>query len=103
MNVVIGKFYVYLLCNRNRNVVYIGCTGDLKKRIYFHKKQLIPGFTKKYNVDQLVYFEEFCTIEESLARKKQIKSYRREKKNQLIQKMNPTWVDLYDKDKINIE
>lgn len=65
--------------------------------MHFHKKRLISGFTKKYNVDQLIYYEEFCTTEEALAREKQIKNYRREKKNQLIQRVNPTWADLYEK------
>lgn len=85
------KSYVYILSNRHRNVVYVGSTDDLKKRVYFHKNRLIPGFTKKYNVDQLVYFEQFNSTEDALIREKQIKGYRREKKNQLIEKMNPDW------------
>lgn len=91
-----SKSYVYILCNRRRNVVYIGCTDDLKRRIYFHKKRLIPGFTKKYNVDRLVYFEEISSQDEALKREAQIKKYRREKKDQLVQKMNPEWTDLYE-------
>ena len=89
------KSFVYILCNRHRNVLYIGATDDLRKRIYFHKKRLIAGFTKKYNVDRLVYFEQHDNSEASLARERQLKGYRREKKIQLIQKMNPNWDDLY--------
>ena len=88
--------YVYILVNRHKNVIYVGSTEDLKKRIYFHKKRLIPGFTKKYNVNILVYFEEFEAPQQSLIREKQIKKYRREKKIALIQNTNPDWNDLYD-------
>lgn len=91
-----SKSYVYILCNRNRNVIYVGCTEDLKKRIYFHKKRLIPGFTKKYNVDRLVYFEKHNSKVDALHREVQIKKYRREKKENLIQKINPNWIDLYE-------
>ena len=87
---------IYIICNKRRNVAYVGSTDNLKKRIYFHKKRLIPGFTKKYNVDQLVYFELLNTHEQALIREKQIKGYRRAKKNDLIQKMNPKWNDLYE-------
>lgn len=89
MNFVSKKFHVYILCNRHKNVLYVGMTNDLKKRIYFHKKRLISGFTKKYNVDQLVYHEVFSTSEDALARENQIKKYRREKKNNLILQLNP--------------
>lgn len=94
----IGSFksYAYILTNKHRNVVYVGSTNDLRKRIYFHKKRLIPGFTKKYNVDQLVYYECFHSLEEALTREKQIKGYKREKKNNLISEMNPPWADLFD-------
>ena len=90
------KSYVYILSNKGKNVVYVGSTDDLKKRIYFHKKRLIAGFTKKYNVDQLVYFEAFDTAVEAIGREKQIKGYRREKKNLLIRNMNPEWENLYE-------
>ncbi len=71
--------------------MYVGATDDLKKRIYFHKKRLLPGFTKKYNVDQLVYYEIFGSTEKALQREKQIKGFKREKKNRLVEKMNPMW------------
>ena len=95
MNAINQKSYVYILSNKGGNVIYIGSTDDLKKRIYFHKNRLIAGFTKKYNVDKLVYFEEHDSTEEAFIREKQIKGYRREKKNNLIEKMNSTWADLY--------
>ena len=97
MEVIAAKSYVYILCNRHRNVVYVGCTDQLRKRIYFHKKRLIPGFTRRYNVDQLVYYEELDTLENALSREKQIKGYKREKKNLLIHRMNPRWADLFER------
>ena len=95
MDLASTRSFTYILCNRHRNVLYIGVTADLKKLIYFHKKRLIEGFTKKYNVDQLVYFEVHDSIEAALLREKQLKGYRREKKINLIQLMNPDWQDLY--------
>jgi putative endonuclease len=91
-----SKFYVYILSNRHKNVVYIGSTRELRKRISCHKRKLIPGFTEKYNVDQLIHFEEFDSEKEALMREKQLKGYRREKKNLLIHKQNPNWADLYE-------
>ena len=75
-----SKLYVYILCNQNKNVIYIGCTDNLKKRIYLHKKRLISGFTKKYNISRLIYFEIFDSKELALEREIQIKKYRGEKK-----------------------
>ena len=80
MNKLVAKSYVYILCNRHKNVLYVVCTEDLKKRIYFHKKQLNPGFTKKYSVDQLIYFEEHANQDDALVRETQIKKYRRKKR-----------------------
>lgn len=88
--------YVYILCNRHRNVLYIGATNEIKKRIYFHKKRLIDGFTRKYNVDRLVYFEKHNDMDAALVREKQLKGYRRERKVDLIDEMNPDWNDLYE-------
>jgi len=90
------KSFTYILCNRHRNVLYIGATDDLRKRIYFHKNRLIPGFTKRYNVDRLVYFEVHTDMNVALARERQLKGYRREKKIHLIQQFNPKWEDLYE-------
>ena len=83
--------YVYILTNDRLNVMYTGSTGDLKKRIYMHKKHLIDGFTKKYNVTRLVYFETLINIEAAALREKQIKGYNRVKKNNLVAKMNEDW------------
>ena len=88
--------YVYILTNRHKNVIYVGSTDDLKKRVYFHKRGLLPGFTKKYSITSLVYFEALPTTESALNREQQIKKYRREKKDRLIQDLNPSWIDLFD-------
>lgn len=87
-------YYVYLLTNKNHNVMYVGVTNNLLRRVYEHKCHLIDGFTKKYNVTQLVYFEETNDINAALAREKQIKKWRREKKNNLVSTINPEWQDL---------
>jgi putative endonuclease len=90
------KGYVYLLTNRGNTVIYTGVTNDLKKRVYAHKHKLAEGFTKKYNVTKLVYYEIFDTVEEAIAREKQIKAGSRAKKLALITSMNPKFKDLYD-------
>lgn len=87
--------YVYILTNDRLNVMYTGSTGDLKKRIYMHKNRLIAGFTKKYNVVRLVYFEGCLSIEAAALRERQIKGYSRIKKNALVTKINKNWRDLY--------
>ena len=88
--------YVYILSNQHRTVVYIGSTDDLKKRVYFHKNGLLPGFTKKYNVTSLVYCEVLPSTEAALDREWQMKKYRREKKDLLIRRLNPDWQDLFE-------
>jgi putative endonuclease len=90
----IGRYYVYLLTNWNNKVIYIGVTNNLERRIYEHKNKLIKGFTEKYNVNKLVYFEETQDINAAIEREKKIKKWRREKKNQLVNIMNPKWADL---------
>ena len=87
-------YYVYLLTNRNNKVMYVGMTNDLRRRVYQHKKKLIPGFTQKYNVDKLVYYETTNDVHAAIAREKQIKKWRREKKNNLVIAANPEWKDL---------
>jgi putative endonuclease len=74
--------------------LYTGVTSDLEKRVYDHKNKLAPGFTKRYNIDRLVYYEETIDITEAITREKQVKSWRRAKKIALIQSINPTWKDL---------
>jgi putative endonuclease len=79
------SYYIYLLTNWNHRVLYIGVTNDLSRRIYEHKNKLVKGFTEKYNVSKLVYFEETSDVRSALAREKEIKKWRREKKGALIQ------------------
>ena len=88
------KYYVYLLPNWNNKVIYVVMTSDLQKRIYEHKHKLVKGFTEKYNVNKLVYYEETTDVHATLAREKEIKKWRREKKDNLVKTMNPTWRDL---------
>jgi putative endonuclease len=85
------NFYVYLLTNQHHTVLYTGVTNNLSRRLYEHKHKLVPGFTQKYNVNKLIYFEHFTQIEEAIAREKQIKGWKREKKVQLIESLNPDW------------
>lgn len=91
------KAYVYMLTNNCGNVLYIGSTADLKTRLYQHKKRLIPGFTNKYKVDKLVYFEGHSGIEAAELREKQLKGKNRKKKNKIVERMNPKWNDLSSK------
>ena len=86
-------FYTYILASRSR-VLYTGVTNDLARRVYEHKKKLVQGFTSKYNVNQLVYYEEYNHPEEAILREKQIKGWLRIKKIKLIEDMNPGWKDL---------
>jgi len=72
----------------------VGVTNDLERRIYEHKNKLVKGFTKKYNVNKLVYFEETQDVIAAVTREKEIKTWRREKKNQLVNRINPTWEDM---------
>ncbi|MCX4313051.1 MAG: GIY-YIG nuclease family protein [Clostridia bacterium] len=88
------RYYVYILSNHANTTLYIGVTGNINRRMYEHKNGLIDGFTKKYNVTKLVYAE-YCTdIKAALEREKQLKRWRREKKNELINSVNPEWKDL---------
>lgn len=91
------RAYVYMLTNYWGNVLYIGSTEDLKTRIYQHKKRLIPGFTQKYNVYKLVYFEEHSSEESAITREKQLKGKTRAKKNAVVESINPEWNDLSSK------
>jgi putative endonuclease len=88
------RYYVYLITNWNNKVMYVGVTNNLEFRIYEHKNKLIKGFTKKHNVNKLVYFEETQDVTAAINREKEIKKWRREKKNQLVNMINPTWKDL---------
>jgi putative endonuclease len=76
--------------------MYVGMTNDLERRLYEHKNKLVEGFTKKYNIYRLVYYEHTTDVYEAIAREKEIKKWRREKKNILVETMNPEWKDLSD-------
>lgn len=90
------QYYVYMLTNNRRTVLYTGITRDLKRRTYEHRESLVDGFTKKYNVHTLVYYEIADDPEHAILREKQIKAGSRKAKIALIQKMNPEWIDLYE-------
>jgi len=91
------QYYVYILTNKTNSVLYTGITNNLIRRVYEHKQKLIPGFTCQYNVNKLVYFEEFIDPENAILREKQIKAGSRQKKIGLIEKQNSNYLDLYDK------
>ncbi|NMC11803.1 MAG: GIY-YIG nuclease family protein [Chloroflexi bacterium] len=86
-------YYVYIMTNHSRTL-YTGVTNDLFRRVLEHKQKVIPGFTKKYNITKLVYFEEMNDIREAITREKQIKGWLRSKKIALIEEVNPDWEDL---------
>ncbi|HEY5600526.1 MAG TPA: GIY-YIG nuclease family protein [Patescibacteria group bacterium] len=86
--------FIYVLTNWNDKVMYVGMTNDLERRISEHKSKLIDGFTKKYNLTKLVYFEEFNNPEEAIGAEKKIKGWLRSKKNALVESINPEWEDL---------
>jgi len=89
------KSYIYILSNKNRTVLYIGITGDLIKRITEHKNKVGSEFSKKYNLEDLVYFEEFTDINQAISREKQLKNWRKEWKWDLIKTLNPNLKDLF--------
>ena len=86
-------YYVYILASRSRNL-YIGVTGDVDRRIFEHKQKLTPGFSSRYNIDRLVHYEIYGNVRRAIAREKELKGWRREKKIVLIERENPTWDDL---------
>ena len=90
------QYYVYILASKKNGALYIGVTNNLLKRVYEHKQNFIDGFTKKYNVHTLVYYEAHSKIEEAIIREKQIKKWNRKWKLRLIEDMNYEWNDLYN-------
>jgi len=92
----VRQFYVYILASRPGGAIYVGVTNDLVRRVYEHKNGLVKGFTKRYGIDQLVYFETYDTAYEAIQREKNIKHWPRAYKTRLIGKENDTWRDLYD-------
>lgn len=99
---IIHVYYVYILTNKNNNVLYTGITNNLIRRTWEHKQKMIKGFTQRYNVDKLVYFEVFDYADLAIAREKQIKGYSRVKKAALINGKNADWIDLYSNGKIEM-
>ncbi len=89
------QYFVYIMANNTNTVTYTGVTNDLLRRVYEHKNKLVEGFTKRYNVNKLVYYEVCEDVESVILREKQIKSWTRQAKVALINKMNPDWCDLY--------
>ena len=90
------QYYVYILTNKTNNVLYTGVTNDLIRRIFEHKNKLLEGFTKKYNLRKLVYYEATNDIEGAINREKQLKNWHRDWKINLIDQFNPDWKDLSD-------
>ena len=88
------QYYVYIITNRHHTVFYTGVTNDLRRRIYEHKNKLVGGFTKKYIIWKLLYYEIYDDVRLALDREKQIKDFRREKKFELIERLNPSWKEL---------
>jgi putative endonuclease len=90
-----NDYYVYILASKEHGTLYIGVTNNLVRRVYEHKEGLVDGFTKRYKVHNLVYYELTDSIEDAIAREKQLKKWNRAWKIELIESMNPRWRDLY--------
>ncbi len=90
------NYYVYMLSSKRNGALYIGVTSDIVKRVYEHKHRMVEGFTKKYSIHKLVWYEIHASIESAINREKQIKKWKREWKLKLIEKENPNWIDLYE-------
>ena len=89
-----NAFYVYMMTNRSRVVLYTGITNSLERRVWEHQRAEIKGFTQQYKVNRLVYYESFDDPLDAIAREKEIKGWRRSKKNALVETLNPKWSDL---------
>lgn len=90
------KYYVYIMANSKNGTIYVGVTGDIRRRIDEHKTGIFKGFTSKYELKRLVYFEETESIDAAIAREKQLKNWKRDWKLDLIEKVNPNWTDLVE-------
>jgi putative endonuclease len=90
------EYYVYILTNDVNTTLYIGITNDLIRRIYEHKNDVIEGFTRRYRLHKLVYFESTSDVYEAITREKQLKGGSRQKKIDLVNLVNPNWIDLYN-------
>ena len=89
-------YYVYIVTNNHNSVLYIGVTSNLEGRIFEHRERLTEGFTKTYQATKLIFYEDYPDPLSAIAREKQLKGWRREKKIALIEKQNPRWIDLFD-------
>ncbi|MBE6457882.1 MAG: GIY-YIG nuclease family protein [Alphaproteobacteria bacterium] len=89
-------YYVYIMASSRNGTLYIGVTSNLPQRIFEHKNHLLPGFTDRYNVDKLVYFERHDNANDAIRREKRLKDWKRNWKKDLIEKYNPLWRDLYE-------
>ena len=87
-------YYVYILTNKSDKVMYVGVTNNLERRLYEHKNELVDGFTKKYHVHKLVYYESYKDVRDAIIREKRIKGLLRIRKNELVESINPEWKDL---------
>lgn len=90
------NFFVYIMTNQRNTVLYTGVTSDLVRRVHEHRSKAVPGFTARYNVDKLVFYEAAATAEGAILREKQIKAGSRARKVVMIEALNPTWRDLYE-------
>ena len=91
-----NTYYIYIMTNRGRNVLYIGVTNDLERRVNEHKSDMIEGFTKRYHLHVLVYYEMYGDVKDAIRREKQLKKWGHDKKVHLIETFNPSWKDLYE-------
>jgi putative endonuclease len=91
------RYFVYIMASKRNGALYVGVTGNLARRVTEHRDELLEGFTKKYEIHQLFWFEEFGDIHDAILREKRIKKWRRAWKLELIEKMNPNWTDLFER------
>jgi putative endonuclease len=91
-----NNYYVYILASKRHGTLYIGVTNDLVRRVYEHKNDLVEGFTKKYGIHLLVYYEQYNNVESAIQRERQMKKWNRQWKIRRIERQNPDWRDLYD-------
>jgi len=92
----VKQYFVYILASKRNGTLYIGVTNNLNKRVWQHKSGLVDGFTKKYSVGMLVYYERFGNIDSAIVREKRLKKWNRKWKLELIEKFNPEWKDLFE-------
>lgn len=90
------RYFVYIVTNSYDSTLYIGVTNNLRRRIWEHREKLIEGFTKRYNLAKIVYFEEYHDVREAIAREKYLKGWKRDRKQVLVASKNPGWKDLWE-------